>query len=59
MTNEEMIESIADEYELPVEQVALIWSVISYTCINYGESRETDWCYFKERVVEFIKEKMV
>ncbi len=30
MTNEEIIKSIADEYELPVEQVALIWSVIKW-----------------------------
>jgi hypothetical protein len=35
MTNEEIIKSIADGYELPVEQVALIWSVICYMDENY------------------------
>ena len=35
MTNEQMIKEIATEYELPVEQVALLWSVISWMDENY------------------------
>lgn len=30
MKDEEMIKQIAEHYELPVEQVALIWSVIDW-----------------------------
>ncbi len=55
MTNEEMIESIATWYELPVEQVALIWSVICHMDGNYV-SFDGD---ISPIVRAFIEEKMV
>jgi hypothetical protein len=58
MTDEEMIKQIADEYELPAPQVALIWSVVAFDCVNYGESNEEDYHYFSYRVQEFIQENM-
>jgi hypothetical protein len=59
MKDDEMIKQIAEYYELPVEQIALIWSVIVYTCANYGESNEKDYHYFSYRVKEFIEDRMV
>ena len=35
MSDVEAIKKIAEEYEMPVEQVALIWSVVSYMEENY------------------------
>jgi hypothetical protein len=53
MTNEEMIEGIATLYELPVEQVALIWSVTDFgDCIGSQQS-------ISGSVRCFIEEKMV
>jgi hypothetical protein len=51
MTNEEFIKNIADEYELPVEQVALIWSVVDWT--EWASSED-----IAHLVKEFIQEKM-
>jgi hypothetical protein len=49
MKDEEMIKQIAEYYELPVEQVALIWSF-------------ADYIFHKDMVCEitvhFIKKKM-
>ncbi len=60
MTNEEIIEiikSIADNYELPVEQVALIWSVTDMATDewHYTSGQET----VEDFVVKFIQQKMV
>lgn len=54
MTNEEIIKSIADEYELPVEQVALLWSAFQWVG---GDIRIQ--MIIKATVIEFIKAKMV
>jgi hypothetical protein len=55
MKDEEMIKEIADHYELPVEQVALIWSVYRYAKEECKFSTEfTSLC-----VRDFIIEKMV
>ena len=58
MTDVKEIKRIADEYELPVEQVALIWSVVAFDCVHYGESNENDYHYFSYRVQDFIQENM-
>jgi hypothetical protein len=52
MKDEEIIKQIAEHYELPVEQVALIWSVVDWT----------EWASCEDiahLVKEFIQEKMV
>ncbi len=53
MTNEEIIKSIADEYELPVEQVALIWSVIRW--VSGWDLQQM----VRATVTQFIKDKIV
>jgi hypothetical protein len=57
MTNEEIIKNIADEYELPVEQVALIWSVARAASDewHYTSGQET----LEDFVTQFIKDKLV
>jgi hypothetical protein len=51
MTNEEMIKAIANHYELPVEQVALIWSVIDWS--EWADSK-----HIALLVEGFIEDKM-
>ncbi len=53
MTNEEMIENIATWYELPVEQVALIWSAFHW--VSGTDLQQV----IRASVIQFIKEKMV
>lgn len=55
MTNEQMIKEIATEYELPVEQVALLWSVISWMDENYDIYFDGNVRVVVER---FIKDKL-
>ncbi len=52
MKDEEMIKQIAEYYELPVEQVALIWSVIDWS--EWADSEDIALL-----VDEFIQQKMV
>ena len=53
MTNEETIGGIADEYELPVEQVALIWSAFHW--VSGTDLQQV----IRASVIQFIKEKML
>jgi hypothetical protein len=55
MTNEQMIKEIAAKYELPVEQVALIWSVYRYALTECELSSN----FTKLCVCDFIREKML
>jgi hypothetical protein len=52
MKAEETIKQIAEHYELPIEQVALIWSVIDW--LEWASSEDIALL-----VKEFIQEKMV
>jgi len=56
MTKEEMIKQTSEGFELPVEQVALIWSVAEYFVDCYhgpSLSQKALW----EDVERFIREK--
>jgi len=53
MTNEEIIKSIADEYELPVEQVALLWSAFQW--VSGSDLQQV----VRATVTQFIRENMV
>jgi hypothetical protein len=55
MSDVEAIKKIAEEYEMPVEQVALIWSVISYMDENYDIYFDGD---ISPVVRDFIKNKL-
>jgi hypothetical protein len=55
MKDEEMIKQIADKYELPVEQVALIWSVYRYA----REECELSAKFTRLCVCDFIRENMM
>ncbi len=52
MTNEEIIKSIADEYELPVEQVALLWSAFQWVSDSNLQQ------VVRATVTQFIRENM-
>jgi hypothetical protein len=56
MSDVEAIKKIAEEYEMPIEQVALIWSVISYIDENYDIYFDGD---ISPVVRDFIEAKMV
>ena len=53
MTNEEIIESIANWYELPVEQVALLWSAFQW--VSGSDLQQV----VRATVTQFIKDKLV
>jgi hypothetical protein len=52
MKDEDYIKQIAEYYELPVEQVALIWSALKW----YNEEVRDE--YIQLFVEDFIEEKM-
>jgi hypothetical protein len=51
MKAEEMIKQIADKYELPVEHVGMIWSVVDWT--EWASSED-----IAHLVVGFIEDRM-
>ena len=53
MKDADKIKRIADEYELPVEQVALIWSALKW----YNEEVRDE--HIQLLVETFLEEKMV
>jgi hypothetical protein len=53
MTNEEIIKSIANWYELPVEQVALLWSAFQW--VSGSDLQQV----VRATVTQFIKDKLV
>lgn len=53
MSDEEIIESIAKWYELPVEQVALLWTAFRW--VSGSDLQQV----LKATVTQFIKDKMV
>lgn len=56
MKDEEMIKQIAEHYEVPVEQVALIWSVVKYSANEWYDTSNPN--VVGEVVEYFIQEKM-
>ncbi len=52
MTNEEIIKVIANHYELPVEQVTLLWSAFQW--VSGSDLQQV----VKATVTQFIRDKL-
>lgn len=46
MTSEQYIQKLANEFELPVEKVALVWSVYFRTILDYCNIPNETQTYF-------------